>query len=233
MRFFYVFCFLWYVTSLTSQNNTTEWLKRDSLAKKLVADSLHTYRFKVFRPYAAIDNRNSFIANRPANVNGFQVGFILKEYHTIGLGTYRLSRLNPRKAPVTKNLRLNHLEYLTLFYEYMLVNRRYLEVDIPLEAGIGLYGSNKLDSLGSILQKEINRAFWPLGAGTKVIVKPVRWIGLSLMGGYRYVFEKNQFLNFNGSYYAFGIWIDLRQVYRDIKYYGFIKRRYRKAIQNV
>jgi hypothetical protein len=72
-----------------------------------------------------------------------------------------------------------------------------------------------------------------LGAATKIILKPVRWIGLSIMGGYRYVFEEKANLNLDGAYYSFGVWVDIRQIYRDIKFYGFQKRKYKMEIHKL
>lgn len=225
--------FLVWITGIKAQQDSSLARELNALHTQLQLDSSHAYRFKVFRPYAALDNRHSFLISRPANVSGFQLGFILNEYHTFGLGAYRLSRINPKRVLLQQNEKLNHLEYLTLFYEYMLVNKRYFEVDLPFELGLGFYGSNRKDSTGLPLAEEINRAFVPMGAGGKLILKPVRWIGLSLMGGYRFVLEKNPNLNFNGAYYAIGIWIDIRQIYRDIKYYGFIKRQFRKKVNRL
>ena len=69
-----------------------------------------------------------------------------------------------------------------------------------------------------------NAPILPLGAGMQFVFKPLRWLGVFVAGGYRYVAKINFNLNFNGAYYSYGAWIDIRQIYRDIKYYGFQKR---------
>src|SRR6218665_1633894 len=103
----------------------------DSLTRKLIADSMYTYRFKKLRPYGNIDNRNSFY--RPSNFTGFQLGAIVNEYHTFGIGFYQLNRATRAKATVNAGYNLRGLRYNTLFYEYLLVNKRYLEIDLPFE----------------------------------------------------------------------------------------------------
>ena len=57
--------------------------------------------------------------------------------------------------------------------------------------------------------------------------------GISSMIGYRYIYKKETFLNYDGLYYSIGLWLDFRQIYRDIKYYKIQKRNYRKQINHV
>ncbi len=73
----------------------------------------------------------------------------------------------------------------------------------------------------------------PLGAGAKFIVKHIRWVGISTMIGYRYIPYKQNLLDYDGLYYSLGIWVDFRQIYRDIKYYGVQKKRYRNKVKAI
>ncbi len=205
----------------------------DSLTRKLIADSMHTYRFKTLRPYGNIDNRNSFY--RPSNFTGFQLGVIVNEYHTFGIGFYRLNQARRAGATVNAGYNLRALSYNTVFYEYLLFNKRFYEVDLPFELGYGSYRARYSDTLHPKYNHIIAPSFLPLSAGVKFIAKPVRWIGLSLMAGYRYFIEtgKERVLDFNNFFYPVGVWVDLRQVYRDIKYFGVQKKRYRRAVNNV
>lgn len=218
--------------SLFAQKSAVKRHKIDSLSLKLKNDSLRTFRFKKLRPYANIDNRNSFIKN-PAAISGLQLGIIVNEYHTFGLGSYRLNRTPEKDAPIRDGYRMNNLRYFTTFYEYFLLNARYVEIDLPFEIGLGNYSARIVDTLNTKRDQNISAGFIPLGSAVKVILKPVRWIGLSLMGGYRYVLEKKTNLNLNGVYYSLGVWVDIRQIYRDIKYYGFQKKKYRKAVDQI
>jgi hypothetical protein len=216
---------------LNAQTDVLKKQRIDSLSSKLRTDSLRTFRFKKLRPYANIDNRISFVKN-PATISGLQLGIIVNEYHTFGFGSYRLNR-SQNDSPIRDGYRLNRLSYFTSFYEYFLVNHRYLEIDLPFEIGFGKYNARIVDTLDTKRDQNISKAFIPLGSAVKLILKPVRWIGLSLMGGYRYVLEKKTNLNLNGVYYSLGVWVDIRQIYRDIKFYGFQKKKYRREVHQI
>jgi len=73
----------------------------DSLTVQLKKDSAHIYRFQKLRPYLSIDNRNSFINNKPVNFKGIQFGVILHENQILALGFYAMSQ-NSKKPVSTK-----------------------------------------------------------------------------------------------------------------------------------
>ena len=238
MKFFLPVILCFFLAKKTiAQVDTLKKHKIDSLTKKLTKDSLHTFRFKKYRPFGNIDNRNSFIRDKPVNFTGFQLGVIYKEYHTFGLGFYKMTEQSqkPRAAKdgnhtITESLTLN---YSTFFYQYVLVDKRFYEIDLPFEIGLGRYNLRYQDSLTKQVYKDFTAPIVPLGAGMQFIFKPVRWIGVSVTGGYRYVAKKNVNINFNGFYYSYGVWVDLRQIYRDIKYYGFQKKHYRREVNAI
>jgi len=215
-----------------SQNHFLKKQKLDSLRAQLTADSVHTFRFKKIRPYGNIDNRNSF--NKPSNFTGYQLGVIVNEYHTFGLGLYYLnSAPNASIATLRRGYRLSRLGYSTVFYEYLLYNKKHFEIDLPFEIGYGEYRARIVDTLNTKYNEGFVRSYLPLSAGVKFIARPIRWIGFSVMVGYRHFFEKKQVLDFNGFYFPLGVWVDLRQVYRDIKYYAFQKKRYKREVKKV
>lgn len=215
----------------------TDMLRRqqriDSLNWQLHYDSLHTYRFKQLRPYGNIDNRPSFLRNRPSNFSGYQLGVIVNEHHTFGLGFYQLNTATRRNSPVKAGYQLRNLRYTTVFCEFKLLNKTYYQVNLPFEVGYGTYRALYTDTLRFIYQNPVRPSFLPLSAGIKIIGKPVRWVGLSIMVGYRYFIQEETILEFNSLFFPIGVWIDLRQVYRDIKYYGFQKKRYRRALKEI
>lgn len=231
MKFFLVVVILFISKEVIfCQEDSIKTQKIDSLNHYLRRDSLHTFRFKKLRPYANIDNRNSFSLNHPSNIRGIQFGIIVNEYHTFGIGVYRLTRPSKDKSLIKRNYQINDLQFLTIFYEYFLFNKRYLEIDLPFELGFGKYGAQRTDGMNFAIDKSVAYGFIPIAAGAKFILKPVRWVGLSLMSGYRYVFEQKTNLNLNGAYFSIGIWVDIRQIYRDIKFYGFQKRKYKQEM---
>ncbi len=210
--------------------------KIDSLTKKLKADSLHTYRFKKFRPFLAIDNRASFIKDNPVNFKGIQLGIILFENHTMGLGFYKINQESKRQARTIDNNRTIKqyltLNYTTTFYSYAFIEKKYFEINLPVEIGLGKYRIQVEDSATGKMISDKSAGIVPIGAGVELVIKPIRWVGLSSMGGYRYV-RDNSRINFSGWYYSLGLWLDIRQIYRDIKFYGFQKKKYNRAVREI
>ncbi|MBI2721656.1 MAG: hypothetical protein HYX39_05730 [Bacteroidetes bacterium] len=209
----------------------------DSLKLKLKNDSAAIYRFKKVRPFLSLDNRHSFIKNMPINVQGLQVGMILHEKHTLGIGFYTIRKesktpvkVKDQNRVVTQALTMN---YFTAFYKYALIDRRYIELDVPLELGLGRFDIIIRDSLNVKELKRVGGGVIMGGAGLNLILKPFKWIGLGLMAGYRTMPNKNLRNNFSGLYYSYGVWIDIRQIYRDVKFYGFKKRGYKRALRDI
>ncbi|HWY13082.1 MAG TPA: hypothetical protein VN026_17225 [Bacteroidia bacterium] len=215
----------------------------DSLKLKFQKDSAHNFRFKKIRPCFTIDQRNSWIKNEkglnkvPVTINGIQLGVVLKEKHTLGLGFYTMNQTSQKPVKISdQNNKITYqdllLKYATVYYQYVIFDTRFFEMDLPLEVGVGNYIYNLKDETQTAL---LWREAGPLkitGGGVNIVLKPVRWIGISGMAGYRIVtFNKKTNLNFNGIYYSYGVWIDLRQIYRDIKFYGFMRPKYRKKVK--
>ncbi len=215
----------------------------DSLRIKFQKDSAHTYRFKNIRPWLGLDQRDSWIKNEkgaktvPVTINGLQAGVILKEKHTVGLGLYTMNgtsqkpvKLNDQNNKITYQELL--LKYVTLNYQYVLIDTRYFELDVPMEVGLGHYIYNLKDENQTALLWHEAGPVRLTGGGVQMVFKPLKWVGISLMGGFRIVtFNKKTNLNFNGVYYSYGLWVDLRQIYRDIKFYGFVRPNYRKKVK--
>lgn len=229
------------LAQLTSQQKQQ---KLDSLHDKLQKDSLHIFRFQKLRPYLAIDSRNSWIKNEngtknvPINVNGLQLGVIIKERHTVGLGFYSMNNSSKDLQKLTdQNKRVTYqslkMNYATLFYQYVIVDKRYFELDLPLEVGLGHFDYYLADSARQVIPKSAQSGTVRLtGGGVNIVLKPLRWIGLNAMGGCRFVvFDQRTKLNFNGVYYSYGVWVDIRQIIRDTNYYLIKKHRYKKQVK--
>ncbi|MES2515716.1 MAG: hypothetical protein V4580_16300 [Bacteroidota bacterium] len=235
----YSLCVL--ICSLTSEpshaQNSKQYLT-DSLTRKFQKDSAHIYRFKLIRPYIAIDNRNSFIKEGPVNVKGFQFGIIIKEHHTVGRGIYslqdnskqNLTSLDENSIPLKRTLNLN---YVTLFYQYTIIDTRFFELALPLEIGLGTYRLKLIDDIQDKVVSEKTGSTTLTSGGADIVLKPFKWVGLTASAGYRFAFDKNPNINFSGAYYSYGLWVDLRQIYRDTKFYGFTRKKYRRHMKEI
>lgn len=236
MKFSLTFCLLlMFGGSLLAQNDSIRKRKLDSLNTKLKKDSLRVYHFSKYRPFANYDNRNSFIGRKPVTFIGIQLGVIYKERHVFGFGYYKMTQQSQRlfktqEGPVTYNRQLK-LNYFTLFYQYVLLDSRFVELDLPFELGFGKFNLHLTDATSGDDFRRTSGSIVPTGAGLQVVLKPFRFVGFSVMGGYRYVYTKTEpgNLNFNGWYYSFGLFLDIRQIYRDLKFYLSVKKKYRIA----
>ncbi len=238
MRFILILLLSVFYYSLNAQHLDTENHGMDSLRKKFQKDSSHTYRPKNFRLIVAYDSRNSFIKNEPVNFYGMQLGVSYKDKHTVGFGGYRITQSSSRairrrdlnSRQINEKLTLN---YGTVFYQYMLLDKRFFEIDLPVEFGFGKANVLMQDALSGELIANRDLTIFPLGAGLQAIFKPIKWVGVTFLTGYRFVQENERGLNFNGMYYSIGVWLDFRQVLRDTKFYGFQRPKYRKAMQKL
>lgn len=210
----------------------------DSLTLKLAKDSTFIYRFKKVRPYFSIDYRNAALRTAPVDVEGAQLGVRLFDKHKVGIGGYDMANWAKQKVKAFEieqnaNQELK-LWYFMAFYEYSVIDRRFFELTSSAEAGGGRY-SLKYFNLETDEQKDyFSDYILPLGSGLTLNLKPLKWIGLSGTAGLRYMFGiAGKRINFNGIFYSYGIWIDLRQIYRDTRYYGFKKPKYRKKIKEI
>lgn len=211
----------------------------DSLTSKLHKDSLHIFRFQKFRPYANIDTRNSFIRKEPINIFGLQLGTQINDKHVAGLGLYKTSTLVRDRTITTKDdkkidtQRELSLAYGTVFYQYVLLDKRYFEVDIPVELGYGQYQLQLYNQQTGERFSNKKAGMLLCGAGPMLTLKPLKWVGISGMAGYRLTYEKNHNVNLNGWYFSYGLWLDIRQIIRDTRYYAIKKPKYKKQIKEL
>jgi len=209
----------------------------DSLTFKFKTDSIYLYRYQKVRPCITLDNRITFIRGIKVNVRGFQTGFILYGRITASLGLYLINHKTARNVKIKvgdeEALITTKLNYATLYYQYSIIYKKYFEVDIPFEIGLGNFDINAIAQIDNRLLEHKNGLFIPIGSGLKCVVKPIKQIGISGTIGYRYVPDNYIKINLNGIYYAIGIWVDIRQIYRDINFYGFKRRKYRNAIKKL
>lgn len=239
-RFCTGFCLLMLCGSVFSQVLSPIQVRAiDSLGLQLHTDSLHIFRFQKFRPYANIDTRNSFIRNKPINIFGLQLGTQINDKHVVGLGLYKTStQVRDRTITTKDDKKINtqrelSLSYFTVFYQYVLLDKRYFEVDIPVELGYGQYQLQLYNQQTGERFSNRKAGMLLCGAGPMLTVKPLRWIGVSGMAGYRLTYEGSPNINLNGWYFSYGLWLDIRQIIRDTRYYMVKKPKYKKQIKEL
>jgi hypothetical protein len=212
-------------------------VRLDSLKQQLRADSSRIFRYRPAKPYLRVENRYSFISQRPVNLVGFMAGATFLEKHILCAGYYILNRYNKESIEIIHANNVMTREYLSFnyfvfSYQYVLLSTRYLQINAPIELGYGLYSTKTTDPLGVFLGKSTGNLI-PISGGFQFIVKPLRWVGFSTVGGYRHTIqERSANLDFTGFYYSFGLWVDARHVFRSTRYY-LKKRQYSHQVRKI
>ncbi len=232
-----VFLTLMVFATLSSFTQTTQ-ASKDSLLLNFQKDSAYIYRFKVFRPYFDVDQYQTYLDENLVTLRGLSVGVWYKNVHVFGIGTNGVIAQDKRKLITRFRDSVNVLErtslrYISFFYQYSFVNNRYLALFMPTQLGLGRY---------EITTQDINRTrpalkkmggIVPSSLGLTLILKPIKWIGISGTGGYRHVLDRNPKLNFNGLFFGYGVWLDIHQILQDGRFYGFRKPRYKRELKTI
>lgn len=218
--------------------------KIDSLKTLLKQDSSHIFRNQKLRPFFNIDQRYSWIKNLhaqtniPIYINGLQMGVILKEKHTVGIGLYNITKYSKKLQKISDKyhkIRYQNLDlkYFTLFYNYVVIDKRFFELDVSAETGLGNYDYFLSDSVNrKIIPTEAKGTMYVGGGGINIILKPLKWLGINGNAGYRVVSHIDH-LNLNGIYYSYGIWLDIREIIRETNYFLIKKKRYKKQVKKI
>jgi hypothetical protein len=232
MRFFFLYLIAFPVLLFSQADTSSRKTRLELLTMQLKADSEHIYRFRKARPYFNYHERHSLANPVTTNFYGPQVGVVLYERHIAGLGAYFSGKrtrepfeTTDNSITVKKNIDVN---FLSAFYQYIIVNRRFFELHVPLELGSGTYYSAYRDSSNRIYKTE-NEPLLLAGGSVLAILKPLRWIGLSGSVGYRTTSEKT----FNGYYYTLGVWIGFRPLQNDVRYHLMKKKAYKREVSRI
>jgi hypothetical protein len=203
--------------------------KIDSLRRQLKEDSAYIFRPKKLKVLLSLDQRNTFLETKTANntpvfLRGVKMGLIIYERHKTGLGFYSLannkrhiSRVDGKPVDIDFTF-----SYVTLFYEYYFIHTRRWDLGIPFDIGAGEYQA--IDPT-----EHLEGVVFPIGTAVDVHYKPIRWLSINAMGGYRQVINNYTEINLSNWFYSWGFSINTRNVYEDSRYY-LKKRKYRKDV---
>ncbi len=178
-----------------------------------------------------LDNRQTFLRNRPVEIFGYFAGIRLYGKHALGLGYYHLPLDNKNSFLRRFNtgtsgsiLKDFDVRFFSLFYAFTLQNNRYFRVQLPIEAGIGEIEFAKPLSTGESGRVTETGNMGHVHLGADFSVKICRWGGLNATFGYRKVFQSELFKGqLDGIYYSYGLsiyfdafWIDGLRLWRRI-----------------
>ncbi|TVT39463.1 hypothetical protein FNT36_17600 [Hymenobacter setariae] len=177
-----------------------------------------------------IDNRNSFVQASAVRIIGLNIGVVPRgKRYRLGLGAYTLRRSyadlytylgrgKNRKLKDTLTPALN-LTYFTPNFSYTFLSRRFIELSVPVDVGLGRSHYTITDENGKVTTD--NRGlFVPAEVGLGVLLKPTRWVGISAAAGYRVSLKEIDYKeDFNGWYYSYRLNLFVGNIWHDWKAY--------------
>lgn len=184
-----------------------------------------------YKLIGGFDSRNSFIQQSPVTIYGLSLGFSIDEKEQFELGFYTLT---PQSARFIMELNSSQNERITdaglyfagIGYTRRLLTYKWLELNLPLEAGIGATRLRKTVLRGGQeIELSNDHGFIPLQAGLQIDIGLHRWFGIGGSAGYRTTLINADYeTNYNGPYFTYGLSFYLGTIYRDMiryeKYHG-------------
>lgn len=184
-----------------------------------------------YKLIGGLDSRNSFIQHSPVTIYGISLGIAIDEKEQFKVGFYSLSSHSARLI-MELNSSLNEqitdagLYFAGISYTRRLLKYKWLELNLPLEAGIGAsrLGKTVLRGGQEIALRD-DHGFLPLQAGLQIDIQLHRWIGVGGSAGYRTTLINASYeTNYSGPYFTYGLSFYLGSIYRDMvryeKYHG-------------
>lgn len=192
-------------------------------------------RPKTVRIQVRLDNKITFYKGESYNIQGFDIGVMLKEKIRLTAGYYMLNDELSGYARTRDGIYFDRhlkLQYGSLNVEFIYHNSRFFTLGVPIEFG---FGENKLryktSPEGS--NSYTNKGFISLiDFGLSGTVKPIRWLGLRAVAGYRKtLLNKVPGSRFDGGFVSVGIAVNLRELNKDVRMF-LLKKKYKRLGKN-
>ncbi|MCD6365984.1 MAG: hypothetical protein J7L46_00440 [Bacteroidales bacterium] len=187
-------------------------------------DSIHSCLQASPKLMIKLNNRGSFVANKPASVAGLVLGLSFNKRLKFGLGYNQVnSRIHKDyflndylgNSADTFNFILKLL-YVSGYAEYVYFHKKHWEISIPIQFGAGF--SRYSYKAGDKSYYTNNHFGFIYEATTDVVYKPFSWVGVGVGFGYRILISADYDLirQFSSPIYSLGIKLYLSPVYRAV-----------------
>ena len=183
-----------------------------------------------------LDNRNSFVQASAVRIIGLNVRVVPRgKPYRLGLGAYTLRRSYADLYTYSgkgKNRRLKdtltpslNLTYFTPNFAYTFFSRRFIELSVPVDVGLGRSHYTITDENGKVTTDN-KGLFIPAEIGLGVLLRPTRWVGVSVGAGYRVSLKEIDYKeDFNGWYYSYRLNLFLGNIWRDCRHWRQQRRK--------
>ncbi len=164
------------------------------------------------------------LLRNPTNVWGARMGLLLPSNVKTGVGYYFTTQ-HINESWEGYHVSYRRLHYATAYVEPYFFRRKYWELSVPVEVGVG---SARYELMNTDTQQPENRqtVAVPLSVGLSASIKfpslrglrPLRWFGVNLMTGYRYTLQQHPPVGpstLNGVYYSISPAVFLDRFYED------------------
>jgi hypothetical protein len=198
---------------------------------QFLKDSMQIMRVKEVRPQFKFDNRVSFYEKQALDITGFDIGVLLVDKLRLTLGYYgmkdRLKAFDYMRED-EKFGRIIQLNYGSLNTELIYKDTRFLSWGMPLELGAGVNKfQDKNITTGEVISTQTGALMF-VNFGASATYKPMRFLGLKGILGYRKVaFNQVKDFNFDGFFTSLGLNIDVHAIVTDVKMFRLKKRYHR------
>jgi len=200
-------------------------------------DSVRIVSGRLMRPQFRLDNRNFFFKGQTLNISGLDGGVLLKDKLRLTLGYYFLSSTLTSYSKMIDGVKYDRhlkLEYGSINTEIIYKNVRYFSLGMPLEFNLGNNVLRYNNSESGELESKKSGFVVMTDFGLSATFKPIRWIGLKVILGYRKtVFNVVNDFRFDGLFTSIGLNIDFREIIKDVRMFN-LKKKYKKgnAVEN-
>ena len=199
-------------------------------------DSIAIMRPKIARIQVRLDNKITFYKGESYNIQGFDMGVMLKEKIRLTLGYYSLNDNLSGYARTRDGIYFDRhlkLQYGSLNLEFIYHNSRFFTLGVPLEFG---FGENRLryKTSPNDFKNYTNKGFLSLiDFGLSGTFKPIRWIGVRGVAGYRKtLFNKVPGSRFDGGFVSIGIAVNVREISKDLRMF-ILRKKYKRVVNSV
>jgi hypothetical protein len=195
---------------------------------QFITDSLEIVKVKLVRPQFRFDNRQTFVGKQTLSITGFDIGVLLSEKLRVTLGYYSMEDRLKQFDEVVEGVefgRLVALKYGALNTELIYRDSRFVSFGMPLELGVGVNRFQNVNiTTGEVLGTRSGAVAF-VNFGMSATFKPLRFLGLKGMIGYRKVaFNQVKDYNFDGFFTSIGLNIDIHAIVTDIRMYRLMKK---------
>jgi len=189
-------------------------------------------------PSLIIDNRNSFVQASAVRIIGLNVGVMPRgKPYRLGVGGYTLRRSYSQlytysgkgKATKLKDTFTPELSltYFTPNFAYTFYNRRFIELSIPVDIGLG-HSHYTITNENGTVTTDSRGLFFPAEVGLGLLLKPTRWAGISGAVGYRLSLKEIDYKeDFDGWYYSYRLNLFAGNIWHDWRGYRQRQRAWR------